>query len=573
MINQHVDITFSIGDFVKNFPHVWLCDERLHTLKIAETLRNEYEAYHQKNCGNIPTIDQLARYSDAVREQQYRELMENVEITDTTGYRFTDGKLYRLKTDSNGDVHEKMIFAAPLRIMGIVQMDDAYSVEFKWLEKDITKPIDEFLTFINSRMKLSGTAKQNTAEFVYGLIKKAKDSGLITPNQSPVYIDDDRIRVRYDVSGIDIQRNLRLIREFHDKSTNPHAYRAALAMATIAPLSYYVKKYARSGFIFPITVFSGDSKTGKTSILGLFIVAGFDQDPKDADLPAGAVATAFTLGDALSNGVLPVIFNDLNQGWFTRNSESLKNLTEHTLALVRGRPDLTVTTWDARRLPFLTTNGLIQPGDDSALNRRYVLEVFTSEHRKRRNESIFTEIWDKLQHGFLFAVVKELYEGINIHELASELGRAVDSSQFVQSILNHVNKLCEKLMIPMFPPYVATEQSLMFADDDFINVIEFAISEFKKLQTTDYYGGRKASDLTLDDIDVDFMPDSTIVWLTATGYKKMWKKLGLRHTRITELISDYVDNSTYGITANGKFHRFNQSPGRGYALWIKHRGV
>lgn len=239
------------------------------------------------------------------------------------------------------------------------------------------------------------------------------------------------------------------------------------------------------------------------------------------------------------------------------------------MASERGNPDQTTTLRLAKRFIFITTNNIIRPSTDAAQHRRYIAELFTEEHQKRKNRKAYMDFMANIQPGFMYGIFNELFSGVSINDVVNEIQMIETANDLVKLMLDKINALCRKYGIPQFPGYDTYEKDELNVDDEFTALIEYAIAEHSKIQNSDDYGHRQYSDLTLNDVDVEEIAETTVVWLTGSAYRKIQRRLALKHMTITELFADYVKNSHYGIHATNKFHRFNGYPGRGFAVWIK----
>ena len=586
-MNTTKQINFSVFEeiekFVKQFPRIWNCDDRLQRLTQGkrDTLRNVAEAYYEKNCENVPSITDLEVYYKNVNSQLFNylcnEIVIETEIDKHKGFSLDENGHFSKFHDTDVGRTFKLLFKAPLKITGISKTSagdkNLYNIEFEWLYQNDVKETAEFVRFIASSLNLGSSAKQGFAQFIYELIVKAESLDMINVQPDTIGVDENgKILVNIDSSGIDMKKNITLIRKFHDQSSNPRAFRMLFAMNSIAPLFIEIKRRTSGGFIFPLPVLCGETGAAKTSTAAIFTVIGFNQTKNEGMAALETIKTNFTFTNALSRNVLPLIINDVDNLWFTHMASIIKNLSEHAEFFGRGRPDLTTVIKEARRLPILTSNEIIAPSDDAAASRRYVIELFDQRNVERRNDEAYNDFLSKIEPGFMYAVIDKLYGGRDINAIIGEIQGAKNSAQFVQTILNRINDLCVEYGIPPFPPYDgndAIESGSLFADDDFLALAEYVISEYRKLESTDQWGNRRYSDLTLGEIDVDSIDETTIVWLTGSAYRKVQRRLNLKYSRITQLFSNYVSNLRYGIHASNKFHKFAGYPGRGFALWIR----
>lgn len=284
-----------IIEFVKKYPAVYDCDERLEKLKAQDTIRNEYEAYSKLNGSNVPTLTELMEYSEWVSIQHMQDLQNPLKINKSLKYALHDGTFDRIRVDADDEDHPKHIFSAPLLIRDIIRRDTEFLIEYQWLDAIDTKPVAEFLTFVNQSLKLSGNSKQAFAEFTFALISKALEEEIITKDPAPILVDDNgKIEVNFDTTGLDTKKNLILLRDFYNKASNQHAFVSAFATAVIAPLSFEIRRRTPSEFIMPIYLAMGQTDASKTSLLSIFVQNGYNQSKEMAVLSNEQVMTPFT---------------------------------------------------------------------------------------------------------------------------------------------------------------------------------------------------------------------------------------------------------------------------------------
>lgn len=560
-----------IEDFISRYPHAYHCDQRLHQLKAHETIRNIAETYTQKNHDNVPTIEEIQVYFNAVHEQMFTDLASEIWITEKKGYSLHDGLFNKLSRDDGDEVHTALICAMPLQITSITQSDTEYLIHYSWLETHDVKDIDDFLLSIPSKLHMTGNVKMKFSEFITEMVGQARDQGIVSLELDPVYIDDDGgIRVSVDTTKYDNRNNLRLIREFYDRTTHQQAYLVSFAMGLIAPLSYEIKKRSISGYIFPVPVFFGRTELSKTSTIATFVQYGFSQTKDEAVMPRERIRTPFMFMKMLTKTTLPVIYNDVDDEWFESNKDTIKSMTENAVVGARGRANQDYTDYPVKRYVFISSNEIINPSDDASRNRRYILCEFNADIEKRKNPKAYSEFITEIQPGFMFGLIDEIFGGMPFSDLLKAVTATKDGWELVQVILTYVNTLAKTYGIPEFP--LPHTMEIGVPDDDFMAFIQYCLEQWHRLEQTDDYGRpRGYVELSKSEIDIDDMNDGTyIIWFVGNAFRKASRRLGLKHERATSLIKDYVRNDTYGVLEKGdKSHKFDGVPMKAFAIWYR----
>lgn len=559
-----------IVGFLKKYPHAYHCDFRLQNLKAHETVRNIAESYMAKNHDNVPPIEEVMVYFGAVHEQLFVDLATEIWITDKRGYSFHDGLFFKISRDDDGENHTSQILSMPLRIIDIRLSDMGYLVHFSWYGQPDVKSIDDFLTLISGKMHMTGSVRMKFSEFVAALVGQAQEHGIVDNELDPVYIDDDgRIRISADTSKFNNRRNLKLIRDFYEKTTHQQAYLVAFAMGLIAPLSYEIKKRSISGYIFPVPVFFGRTELSKTSTIATFVQYGFSQTKDEAVMPRERIRTPFMFMKMLTKNTLPVIYNDVDSEWFESNRDTIKSMTESAIVGARGRANQDYSDYPVKRYVFISSNEIINPSDDASRNRRYILCEFNADIEKRKNPKAYSEFISQLQPGFMFGLINALFNGMPFNDLLKQVANTKDGWDLVRLILTYVNSLVKTYDIPEFP--LPHTMEIGIPDNDFMAFIQYCLEQWHRLEQTDDYGRpRGYVELTKAEFDVIDMNDGTyVIWFVGNAFRKASKRLGLKHKTATSLISDYVGNDTYSVQEVNASHRFQGYPLKAFSIWYK----
>jgi hypothetical protein len=562
-----------IKDFVTAYPRVWEDDQRLHALKHAETLRNAAEAYLQINKSKIPTNSEIAEFRELVKWQLMADLTENIGQTNTQGFLLKNGKFHKVSQTDDGEIYKKLIFSAPLQITGITDRDGDYLIKYSWLDTADSRPADEFLTFINSTLKLSGTARQAFAEFLYALIGQAKEKGMIVDDPTPISVSRDGvIGVNFDVQNMNTSAILSAIRGFHPRSTNPRAFLSALSYATTAPLHYHIRKYSPPQFLTPLHVSNGITGSGKTTTCAIFVLNGYAQRKQEGVLGLEQVRTAFTLAHNLGDSTLPVIINDVNTEWLDRLSEQLKNISESSIASDRGRPDQTINRREVKRSIFITMNQEIALGDDAARARRNILESYTKENLAKQDFQAYNAFTDSLPDGFMFGIFKEIYQGKNVLDVVKEVRNITSSSGFVNYGIGKINELCGKYNVDPFPLY--NSDQVETAGGPAGMLCEWFIDQWNRLNTLDASGRVYAPYPEVSATELHIREDKGIhtIYFTGAAYKAAKNRLGFKFNSATDLLNNIVNDPIVKVVFSLKNHKFQGTSLKAFCLEYKGGG-
>ena len=555
--NKRITPFEQIQDFVQKYPRAWQCDLRLHGLKTAETLRNFAESYSEMNSCKIPTYHEITEYWESVEAQILADLAAEIWISGSKGHSLSNGLFSKLSIDRDDVKHTTLICGMPLILTGIVQHDDDYVIRYLWLNAPDSKPANEFLTFVNTTMKLNGAAKQAFAEFIYALIRQANDRGMIDDEPSPISVGiDGKITVNYEVAEMDPAMIIESLRDFYANSTNPKAYLSAFAYALTGPLHYYIRKFSPPEFLMRLHVSYGITGSGKTTTDALFTLHGYAQRKEQGILNLEQIRTGFTLAHNLGNSTLPVIINDVSGEWLEKFSEQLKNMSESNIASDRGRPDQTINRRELKRSIFITLNQEIAPGDDAARARRYILESYNKDNLQRQDKMKYNAFMDSLPYGFMFRIFNEIYADQNIYEVIKEITQTTVSTDFINYGLEKINDLCKKYGAEPFPAY--KDNQVLMANGPAGMLCEWFIDQWNRLNTLDLNGRVYAPYPEVSATELHVREDNGIytVFFTGAAYKIAKNKLGLRFNSATDLLNNIVDDPVVKVVFSFKNHKF-----------------
>lgn len=485
---------------------------------------------------------------------------------ENNGGRLQAGNLYRIFRTEKKET-EKLLLWAPLRILYAVKTDVELKIKYEFAGKESIAPIRELVAQLSINMRSTHDANKTLSELLYKYIEDQNKNGKIVIQHEPIYVENNVIRVSFDTSTIDAGKVLKILRDFHPVSSNPHAFLSGLAYNLIAPLAYFIRKKAPFGYLYPIRISYGRTGGSKTTTDSIFVLNGYAQTKEMGVLTNEQVATPFTFQKNMQSGMLPVIINDVASDWLSKVSTVLKNSSENPISGDRGNPDQSVTRREIWRAINITMNDIFVRSDDAAQTRRYILEEYREEHVKRRNPSAFRDFMDSLPDGYMFALFREIFDGTHVDGITKDIAKNEDACAFVNYGLGLINRLCEKYGTEKFPVYTA---STNYAADSFSELVEWLEAQWFRLNQTDDNGRLIAPypEVSRSEIDVDEMSNFRVIWFTGAAYRVAQRRLNLPHRTVSALFSNYVENPQIQIASANKFHKFAGVAGRGFALRV-----
>lgn len=507
------------------------------------------------------------------RTRKAKHKHEKLELTplwfdDKHGVALNDGNLYSVREVFDPDKQEnivtkKFVVHLPLEITKISRRDGDYIVDFKWISAEDSKPLDDFISFVSGRAKLTGRTRELFAGYINSYIAAEKKAKRINIEELPIMIDGDGvIRVTYNLepmlSHIGVEEILRSLVKFRQHASNPHAFDSALSFALTAPLHYELRKRTPADTAIPIHVSFGATSTGKTSISSFFAVEGYDQSKDNAIISLQSVRTRFTWLHMLAQGTLPVVLDDMKIEWIDDLSEELKNISNSSMAGVRGRQDQTVKSYSARRAIFITLNDVVIRSENAALARRSILEEYTPEIKQKLDPVAFDNVRAELPRGFMFFIFKEVFDGKNIDNVVEEVRKCRSPTDFVNYGLSKINELCRLFDLPEFLKYQDAAQSDGSPGQ---LMCEFFLVQWNRINNVDENGRVRPPypDLDRDQIDVDTIePGVYSIFFTAAAYSYARSRLKLKFMTARDLLNNVVNDDRIAIGAY-KTHRFQNT--------------
>ena len=492
-------------------------------------------------------------------------------LDEKNGVKFTGGNLYRI-TRTEKRESERLLLSAPLTILEVVQADTEAKIKYNFAGRASTGTIKDLVTDVSTNMRSTREANKTLSELLYRFVDEKIKNGEATVMHDPVYIEENRVHVSFNIEKVDVHKTLETLRGFYSIAANPHAFLSGLAFNLIAPLAYHIRTKAAPGYLFPIRMSFGRTGAAKTSTDAIFVLKGYDQDKDSGFLTGEQVATAFTFEKNMSETILPVVINDVGADWLAKVSTVLKNSSENPTAGDRGNPDQTITRRRLKRALNITSNQVITPSDDAAKMRRYILEEYTEEHEKRRNVPAFRTFMDTLPDGFMYALFNGVFTDVLLDDILRDIEGTRDACSFVNYGLELINKLCKNHGVLPFPRYDCYSNDM---PDSFTELVEWLSSQWLRINETDDYGRQKPPypEISRSEIDLDETENFVVYWFTGAAYKIAQRRLNLPHKNVSSLFANYVENSQIKIAANNKFHKFNGGAGRGFALRVYKEGA
>lgn len=494
------------------------------------------------------------------------------------GVAFNDGNLYGVKKVYNPAKKEnlttkKFIVHIPLKINKISRRDNEYVIDYTWINVDDSKPLDDFITFVSGRAKLTSKTKELFTGYINAYIASQEEAKRIDVQEAPIMVDADGIiRITYDLEPmlprIGTEEILRALVNFREHASNQHTFDSAFGFALTAPLHYEFRARTRADFIVPLHIDYGRTGSGKTSILALFVEQGFDQRKEECIMSLQSVKTRFTWLKMLSDGNLPVIIDDTNLQWVNDLSEELKNLSGSAIAGTRGRADQTVRQYLARRGLYITLNEHINRSDNAVLSRRDILEEFTEKHARRVNQPAFDKLREYLPRGFMFFLLKEIFHDVKIDNIAKEIQKCKTPADFVNYGLGKVNELCRLFDLPEFPKYEDEKQTSSEGPAE--TLCEFFLDQWERLTSTDDQGRPHAPYPKVSKTELDIKKldcGGYFISFTGAAYRIAKNEMKLGFPTATDLVNNIVESPSLKIGDQMKSHYFNGTSLKAFSLY------
>jgi len=304
------------------------------------------------------------------------------------------------------------------------------------------------------------------------------------------------------------------LRDYLKYASNPNGYLAVMSWALSAPLHYWMKKYADTIIYVPNIVLAGRTHGGKTSLADVFIHRGFDvNDMGDIMYHVKDIRTSFTLMNALTASNLPAIFDEMDMAFFKAHAEEIKGYASSPRFGQLGTSSQSMNRYIGKRSFIATTNIDFDTSMDLAASSRIIVIQYTDENSNKRNMEKYTEFRNSLPPGFMYAIMKDAFDGMNIIDITKRFEGYQDPVEWLDEGLKIINSLCSKYGVPEFPSYHQLKSTM---DTIVYQIAQAMVSEYERMENDMY----KRSPL-YGDILVESDGKREYVYFTSGAYKQI----------------------------------------------------
>lgn len=430
---------------------------------------------------------------------------------------------YTTKRDKDGVLVETLSRTEVMRYIGkltrIIRIDDeTYGLH---LELDNEKPmnltIDDAITHITRHYSISPSMKQ---KMVLILRKYVRDNmGSAEPvSLSDVVLSDGIVKIMYDTGKISVKEVLERLLGYIPYASNVNGYISVLSWTLMAPLHYWMKKYTDAIIYVPGMVLSGETKGGKTSLADLFIHRGFGIAPEDIGnylYHVKDIKTSFTLMSVLTESNLPAIFDESNMKFIKEHAEEIKGYSSSPRFGQLGTSSQNVNRYIGKRSFIITMNGDFDVSIDLAASNRIMVIQYTKENSKRQDMSKFMEFKNSLPPGFMYALMKDALDGMDIRAITRKFERYQDPVEWINAGISLVNILCKRYGVGEFPMYSSTGAR---GDTTVYDMAQAFVSEYARMENDQYKRSPIWGDLLVTRGD-DRKDGRIYIYFTSSAYK------------------------------------------------------
>ena len=365
------------------------------------------------------------------------------DLEPLTKVKLIGGKFYVMNFGmKNGDGvwKDTFLFSAPMTLHALVKQGNKWKIRYEFDSMERLDSIDAMLSLLSNSLRLDRNSSKFFAQFIYKFKTERETEGMFELAHEPIGVENDVIKVNR-ITEQQTKEILQILTEIHTISTYPDSFIISLCYDIIAPFSYEIRS---KGQKFPYRLGAGKTHGGKTSDQILLTLKGFDQTIGERKESLNTIKTIFTFGQQVEKSRLPLVVDDINNQWLGYHSEELKGATDSVKFMARGTKAQTQIVYDMVGMPIFTMNE--EPSLPLALRDRIILSHYTEEHRKRQNKQEFERLSNRLQHGFMFNLIKETMEGKTITEILNNTHYSVKTDEEInQKILDYAHGLLSDL--------------------------------------------------------------------------------------------------------------------------------
>ena len=439
------------------------------------------------------------------------------EPEDITGKIFNGqhGSIQYLKRD-----HVQVLLRYSGSIGPVYKIDNSWGLELNLNHSKIILKTDDAVRYIKNRFYLTPGQTQRILEIFTYFIQENENSGnYINYSTSPIIIENGITHVNHNL--LDNSLILKSLLEFYPKSSHPEYFEEVFSYNLLGPFHNTLKQMGTSIIQAPLLLAQGPSKSGKTSTPALFIGKGFDL-PKDKFLYGlQRIKTPTDLNVHANESNIPMVIDDIKTLWLEKNKDSLKSYVQTGIFADRGKQNgIELNELRGQRSILFTLNDKYRIDTDQAASNRIFIETFTKLNVERENKEGFTKFKQSLPTGFMFSLIKEIFENKNIQELYDEVENIEDPLDWLNLGLKKINELCSKYKLSKFPLLQKRKEVEM--DTNALEVVQAFIGEWDRISSMEY------KSKIAGDFKVETKNHRIFIYFTAGAFKTLNSSLGLK---------------------------------------------
>ncbi len=333
----------------------------------------------------------------------------------------------------------------------VYKMDTAWGLQLNFNHLKIILTTENAVKYIKNHFYLTPSQTQKLMEILSYYVEDNTGTGnYLDYSPSPIKILDGVIHVDYEIGN-----NSKILSDlfnFYPKATHPDYFLENLGYNLISPFHNDLKHLGNSVIQTPLLLAEGVTKGAKTSIPVFFIGKGFAL-PKDKFLYGlERVKTQADLNVHANETNIPMIIDDVKTSWLEKNKDSLKSYVQTGVFADRGKQNgIELNELKGQRSIIFTLNDKYKIDTDLAITNRIFIERFTKFHSGRRNKPLFLKFEKSMPSGFMYSLIRELFDGKKIIDIYNEVENLEDPIDWLNYGIQYINSLCKKYNLPEFP--------------------------------------------------------------------------------------------------------------------------
>ncbi len=425
-------------------------------------------------------------------------------------------------------------------------------------EDENSYTVDDAIIHITQHYGVMPSKKQRLISIFRRLaLQYGNDAPLIKPEppglkRSKVRVIDGKIHIDFNNSGFSNEDILRKIYNYTEMfASNPEALIATFSWNLLAPLHYHVKTLGYNAYV-PYLILSGMSKGGKTSLGELFISKGYAAGANSKvrfEFHSEEIATKFTLMTNLTATNLPALFDELGMDFFNLHKKSLKGYASKGIFGEKGTSSQSTNLYTGLRSFMVTMNEDFDRSVDLALGGRAVIASYTEYNTMRKNRQEFTKFFNSLPDNFMFSLLKEALEGVEIKDIVAVLQQYEKPDEWIDEGIYILNILAAPYGF-QFPAYKTLKSS---ASTIAFEIAENMANEYTshifndEFHRSPYYGK-----LVVEETEINH-ERRKMIYFHGSTYRLILKNYGYKfHEKATEYIRNIPADDFVKVEFGGK---------------------